>query len=237
MKYDDPDLLDRLAAAYVFGTLGSLARRRFRRLVRASDAAAAALHRWQAHAASLAAVVPPVQPSPHVWAQIELRTGVIPRRAAARARGWAWLRPAMGFAVGLLLAVSVVRLQPEWVLPTAPSAPTGLPASYVGVLVDASARPVALASSLRHGRELSVKFLRPLDAPPGKAAVLWALPRQGAPFRLASLDAQAKQRVIMAGTSETVLGQVAELAVSFESADAERPSGDYVLRGHCVKLW
>lgn len=237
MRYDDPELLDRLAAAYVFGVLARLPRRRFQRMVRVSAAAAAALHRWETHATSLAAVVPPVQPSPHVWAQIERRTGVAPRRVSWRQRWLDWLRPALGFAAGLLLAVGIVRLQPEWVLPPVPSAQTGLPASYVGVLVDASARPAVLASSLRHGRELSVKFLRPLDVPPGRVAVLWALPRQGAAFRLATLGVQAKQVVVMAGTSETLLAQVAELAVSFESAAAERPSSDYVLRGHCVKLW
>ncbi|MBL8466636.1 anti-sigma factor [Methyloversatilis discipulorum] len=240
MKYDHPELLDRLAAAYVFGTLGRLPRRRFERLVRSSEAAARALRTWEMHGAALAAAVPPVQPSPAVWSEIERRTGGAPRVRPVTQRRWRdWLRPALGFAFGLLVAVGVVREQPQWVLPSDLPEHAVLPASYVGLLLDAAGKPAALASSRRHGVELSVKLLQPLVVPQGAQAVLWALPKDAAPFRLGVLRADAKQVITMAGTSEALLSAVGELAVSIEpvGATAPQPSGDFLLRGHCVKLW
>lgn len=240
MKYDHPELLDRLAAAYVFGTLGRLPRRRFERLVRSSEAAARALRTWEMHGAALAAAVPPVQPSLAVWAEIERRTGGAPRVRPVAQRRWRdWLRPALAFAFGLLVAVGVVREQPQWVLPSDLPEHAVLPASYVGLMLDAAGKPAALASSRRHGMELSVKLLQPLLVPDGAEAVLWALPKEGAPFRLGVLRTDAKQVITMAGTSEALLATVGELAVSIEpvGAAAAQPSGDFLLRGHCVKLW
>ncbi|WP_018412693.1 anti-sigma factor [Methyloversatilis thermotolerans] len=236
MRYDNPDLLDRLAAACVFGTLSPRARRRFLQLARRSDAAAHALHVWEAHSARLAAVVPPVKPAPRVWREIERRTAGV-----GAAAGWrAWLRPALGFALGVLLTVSIVGPLPE--RGQAPELPehSVLPASYVGLLLDRDGRPAALASSRRHGRDLGVKFLHAPVLSEGQVAVLWALPKQGHPFRLGTLQPQAKQRVTLADTSEKLLANVAELAVSIEAAgnipDLPDPAR-FALRGHCVKLW
>lgn len=236
MRYDDPELLDRLAAACVFGTLSPRARRRFLRLTRRSDAAARALHVWEAHSARLAAVVPPVQPAPRVWQEIERRTG-----GGRATRGWrAWLRPALGFALGVLITVSIVGLLPE--RGPAPDLPAHsvLPASYVGLLLDRDGRPAALASSRRHGRDLGVKFLHAPVLSGGQVVVLWALPKQGQPFRLGTLQPQAKQLITLADTSEKLLADVAELAVSIEAAGSPPEVADparFVLRGHCVKLW
>ncbi len=240
MKYARAELLDRLAAAYVFGTLGRLARRRFERLVRDSDAAACALRTWEAHGAALAAAVPAVQPSPGVWIEIDRRTGGAARARPAGYRRWMhWLLPAVGFALGLLLMVGVVRMQPDWIVSPELPPQAVLPASYVGLLLDAAGTPAALASSRRHGVELSVKLLQPLALPEGRVAVLWALPKDAPPFRLGVLRAEAKQKLMLEGSSEVLLAEVGELAVSAEPAGADhtRPSGAVLLRGHCVKLW
>lgn len=241
MKYDRPELLDHLASAYVFGTMGRLARRRFERLVRSSPLAASALRTWEMHGAALATSVPPVQPSPAVWAEIERRTGLAPRVAAVPRRPWLdWLRPGLGFALGLLVAVGVMHQQPDGVSPPEKLPEHAvLPASYVGLMLDSSGRPATLASSRRHGVELSIKWLQPLAVPAGRDAVLWALPKEGAPFRIGTVSADAKQVITMRDTSEKLLAQVAELAVSLEPAgtSADQPSGDFLLRGHCVKLW
>lgn len=234
-RYGNPELLDRLAAAYVLGTLGRLPRRRFERLVRSRESAARALKKWENRGAALAAVVPPVEPSSAVWRGIERRTGL----GAPASRRWAgWLRPALGFACGLLLTVGVVRLQPDWIVSANLPPQAVLPASYVGLLTDAEGRPAALASSRRRGVDLSVKLLQPLAVPAGQVAVLWALPKGRAPFRLGALQAAPKQMLKMSDSSEALLSEVDELGVSFEpSADSPRPSAAFVLRGHCVKLW
>jgi anti-sigma-K factor RskA len=237
MKYDSTELLDRLAASYVFGTQGGRARRRFERLVRSNAAAAGALQAWQARSAALSAVIPPVRPSPEVWKRIEQRIGAVPQAASRRLAGW--LRPALGFMCGLIAAVGLLRWQPDWVLPSDLPPKAVLPASYVGLLLDASGRPAALASSLKHGAQISVKLLQPLALPAGKVAVLWALPDKAPPFVLARLGGDTKQLLVMPGSSEALLASVSELAVSVEDAAGipASPAAPFLLRGHCVKLW
>jgi hypothetical protein len=110
--------------------------------------------------------------------------------------------------------VGVVRLQPDLVVPSDVPPQAVLPASYVGLLLDAAGKPAALVSSRRHGVELSVKLLQPLALPAGSEAVLWALAKDMPPLRLGVLRSDAKQTLSMSATSETLLSKVTELAVS-----------------------
>jgi anti-sigma-K factor RskA len=234
MNYDRPELLDRLAAAQVFGTLGRLPRQRFARLARELPSAAAALTRWEAHAAALAAPISPVAPTPALWRAIEARTGGAP---AAAPRRPAWWTAALSFAFGLFLAVGLVRLYPETVLPPAPVS-EALPESYVGLLLDTAGNPTVLASSHRHGREMSIKMLRPVAVPPGQVLRLWALPKEGAPFPLGDLPASGKGALTLSATSEQLLSAVPRLGASLENAgSAPANPGPFLLQGHCVKLW
>jgi anti-sigma-K factor RskA len=234
MNYDRPELLDRLAAAQVFGTLGRLPRRRFARLTRDLPSAAAALARWEAHAATLATPVPPVAPSPALWRAIEARTG---GALAPGPRRRPWWTPALTFAFGLFLAVGLVRLYPDTVLPPAPVSEV-LPESYVGLLLDAAGNPAVLASSRRHGKQMSVKMLRPVAIPPGQVLRLWALPKEGAPFALGELPASGKGTFSLPATSEQLLSAVPRLGASLEEAGpAPASPGPFLLQGHCVKLW
>ena len=100
MNYDRADLLDRLAAEYVFGSMTSRARRRFERLRVELPAAESAARAWERRLMPLAQSVPPEAPPPRVWQGIDRRTGGA-RRAET---GWrAWLKPALGFAFGQVL--------------------------------------------------------------------------------------------------------------------------------------
>ncbi|MBI2308367.1 MAG: anti-sigma factor [Rhodocyclales bacterium] len=239
MNYDRPELLDRLAAAYVVGTLGSRARRRFARLCRTLPAASAAVRQWEARLSPLAASVPPVAPSPRVWENVARRLGhgdvVVSRRRR-------WWQPTLAFAFGVLATVGVLRLYPE-LTPGRPAPQQAqlqaLPASYVGLLLDAAGQPAALASTTRHGRRMDLKILQPVALPAGKVLQLWALPTDGAPFPLGVVPAQGKGSFEMADTAEALLSRVTRLAVSVE--DAPRTAGatpaPFVLSGHCVKLW
>jgi len=116
-----------------------------------------------------------------------------------------------------------------------------LPQSYVGLLVDAAGKPTVLASSKRHGRLMTVKLLQPVAIPAGSVAQLWALPRDGsAAFPVGVVPGSGTAAVALADTSEKLFFEVSRLAVSIEAAQAragDKPSGEFFLSGHCVKLW
>jgi len=238
MNYDDPELLDRLAAEYVFGSLSSRARRRFERLRQRLPAADKAARDWESRLMPLSGSVPSERPPARVWNAIDERTGGGERRASTRP--WRWLHPVWGFAFGVLAALGVVRLFPDAMPIDAIVQERGtLPQSYVGLLTDAQNNAVLLASSTRYGRILSVKRLRPFEVPSGRVAVLWALPREGAPFVVGVVPPAEKGTLALADTSEKLFFNVSQLAVSFETgvpAPGATPS-PFVLTGHCVKLW
>lgn len=248
MNYLLPERLDRLAREYALGTLAGRARRRFERVMRQSPAAALAVGIWQERLAGLAASVPALEPRAAVWQGLEQRLFAPPPAAAPSApkpSPWRWLadlfspRTLGGALAGVLLCVLVLRAQPEWAgLETARET---LPASYVGLLADAAGQPTVLASSRRHGRVLTVKLLQPVTVPPERVAQLWALPKDGsAPFPVGTVPASGSGSIPLADSSEKLFFNVSRLAVSFEAAPAragDRPSGEFVLSGACVKLW
>jgi anti-sigma-K factor RskA len=240
MNYDRPELLDRLAAEFVFGSMTPLARRRFQRLRRQLPAADAAARDWERRLMPLSTVVPAAAPPAGVWDAIDQRTGG--GRATASARGWrAWLQPALGLAFGVLATVGFVQLFPDAIVPidSIVQARGTLPQSYVGLLTDAQNNPVLLLSSTRHGRTLSIKRLRALDVPAGRVAVLWALPREGKPFVVGALPPGEHATMPLADESEKLFFTVPRLAVSLEPAlpGKDATPSAFVLSGHCVKLW
>lgn len=248
MNYDRPALLDRLASAYVLGTLRGGARRRFEQLLHALPAARDAVQTWEQRLAPLAQSVPPVAPPARVWAAIEARTA--PPAASAPVPAWRrWLRPAFGAALGVglgtLSTLALLHWQPGLVTSVDALAQREqvLPQSYVGLLTDAQNQPTLLVSSTRHGTRVSVKFLRPVNVPAGQVLQVWALPKDGAPFALGVVPAATppgSSSFALSDSSERLLSNVPRLAVSFEPAPVTTPPAAapvFVLSGFCVKLW
>ena len=240
MNYDRPELLDRLAAEYVLGTMSARVRRRFQSIQRALPAAQQAVQAWERRLTPLARSVPPEQPSAAAWEAIDRRTGGQAARTVAPA--WlSWLKPVLGVAFGVVATLGLVRLYPTAVVPVDEIVQERgtLPESYVGLLTDAANNPVVLASSTRHGRIMSIKMLRRVDVPSGKVLQLWALPKEGAAFPLGVVPSEGKGSFQMADTSEKLLSNVPRLAVSVEDAPARAGAAPapYLLSGNCVKLW
>jgi anti-sigma-K factor RskA len=244
VNYLRPERLDALARDYALGLMHGGARRRFEQVLRASRAAELAVLVWQERLATLAATVPPLQPSPALWQRLEERLQPATGAAAVPAPSrWAWLghvlsgRSLGGALAGLLLAVVVLREQPGLV-GLEPARET-LPASYVGLLLDEAGKPTLLASSRRHGKTLTVKMLQPIQIPAGQQATLWALPKDGAaPFKVGVVPAQGQATLPLPSPAEKLFFSVARLAVTYEAdANASAPAPAFVLSGHCVKLW
>lgn len=248
MNYLLPERLDRLAREYVLGTLTGPARRRFERLLKQAPVAMLAVSTWQERFSVLAAGVPAMQPREAVWQGLAQRL-FTPAAATTPATGgpWRWLssllsgRTLGGALAGLFLAVVVLRMQPG-LIGMEPQADT-LPASYVGLLLDAAGKPTLLASSKRHGKQLTVKVLQPVSVPAGQVAQLWAFPNNAAPFPVAalpSLPAKGSVTLALPDTSEKLFSTVGRLAIAVQPAPAkagDAPPADFALSGHCVKLW
>jgi len=241
MNYLLPERLERLAREYALGTLAGPARRRFERLLRQAPAAMRAVGAWQERLGSLASAVPPMQPSDSVWRGLEGRLFASPApRGPLR---WLWsvlsVRALGGALAGALLFAVLLRLQPG-LIGLEPQS-DALPQSYVGLLLDSAGKPTVLASSKRHGTVMTVKLLQPVAIPAGSVAQLWALPKDGsAAFPVGTVPGSGTATVALADTSEKLFFDVTRLAVSIEAAPAkagDKPSGDFVLSGHCVKLW
>ena len=249
MNYLQPERLDRLAREYVLGTLTGAARRRFERLLSQAPVAMLAVSAWQERFSVLAAGVPPMQPREGVWRGVEQRLFTPAASSAAEpARGpWGWLRHVLsakvwaGALAGVLLGTVLLRLEPGLVGLEERS--DALPASYVGLLLDNACRPTLLASSLRHGKQLTVKVLQPVAVPAGKVAQLWAVTKEGDPFPVAalpSLPPRGSVVLTLPDTSEKLFSNVPRLMVTLQQAPAQpgdRPAVEPVLTGHCVKLW
>lgn len=239
MNYLRPELLDRLACEYVLGTLLGGARRRFETLARDSTHVRMAVFAWQERLAVLELSHVPLQPPVGNWAGIERRLFGTPRRNHSWWRdigNWFPGRALGGIAAGILVSVLALRSAPEWAGLEDRSA--ALPQSYVGLLHDAQDKPALLASSRRHGKQLTLKILAPLNVPQGMVARLWAIPKSGDPFLLATLPTQGSASIEMPDTSERLLFNVPRLGVTVEPAGATASSpGSFVLTGSCVKLW
>jgi anti-sigma-K factor RskA len=244
MNYERPGLVEKLADHYVLGTMSGRARARFARVLATSVAAQQAVAAVNAQLAPLYQAIAPVTPPAHVWRSIASRTG---RRApspierwrgglSAWLDGWCWGRLTASFCVGAAIGVVLVSHQPHTFGMHHVSA--SLPASYVGVLVDADGAAVLTAGAHRHGATLTVKLIRPLDVPPGMVARLWALPRLGAPQAIADVPASGKAVIALGGPAEEVFADVPQLALSYESDPAaSAPTAPFVLTGLCVKMW
>ena len=238
MNYLLPERLERLAREYALGTLAGPARRRFERVLRLAPAAMRVVGAWQERLGSLPGAVPPMHPSESVWRRLEERL-FAPRRPLRWLSGLLSVRALGGVLAGAFLCVVLLRFQPG-LIGMEPQSDV-LPQSYVGLLTDAEGKPTVLASSKRHGRVMTVKLLQPVAIPAGSVAQLWALPKDGsAAFPVGVVPGSGTATVALADTSEKLFFNVSRLAVSIEAAPAkagDKPSGDFVLSGHCVKLW
>lgn len=247
MRYTHPELLEHLASAYVLGTLGGGARRRFERLQRDRADVRVRVTQWEARLGQLAVSVPVHQPSPRVWAAIAARTqSARPQHAAQAKAGWlGWLKPA-GFGFGGLaagvIAASVLFMTAPGIFMSSDQIAmrTGekLPQSYVGLLTDAQGDGKLLVSSLRHGKTMTVKVIGPITPPAGGTLVLWAVPASGPAFALGPVPTSGSGVSMLPDTSEKLLFKVTKLVVTLETnAAAAAPSGPVVFSGNCAKLW
>jgi anti-sigma-K factor RskA len=263
MNYERPELLEKLAGAYVLGTMAARARPRFVRLLAESTRAQRAVAQWNNELSPLYATVPPLQPPADLWQAISAKTMPGAARSAAALEaarsqtqtqtqtktqasgGWwrklaplfdGWGRTAIAFGLGIVLTTGFVT-QNAYMFGLH-HMDASLPASYVGILMDDQGEAVLTAGSHRRGETIKLKLLKPLAIPSGKVARLWGLSKDGAPVAITNVPAEGSVLVPLDAPAEDIFAKISRLGVTFETDPAAKaPAMPYVLMGHCVKFW
>lgn len=215
MDYSRPELADRLAAAYVAGTLRGAARRRFVALTRVHPALRRAVHEWEARLMPLTSTVEPVVPPARVWQAIERRIAPVsvPVSATAPKPGW-WERLAVWRALTGVASIAALTLAVLLALPQPAQPPIVVVLSAAGGTPGAGGVVPAsfVASISADGRALVTKPIQQVSLQSDKALELWAVPPSGAPRSLGLISAQGAT-VVQRGR---VLDNTAAFAVSLE---------------------
>jgi anti-sigma-K factor RskA len=221
MNYEQAELLERLAAEYVLGTLRGAARRRFARLSAESAAARDALYRWEDRWAQLTRTLPPVQPSARVWTHLSRRLfgadAAAPR--ASRWRTWQ-LAAAAGLVAVALIAGLIVRQQATPPLQT------------LAVLGADRAHPVWRVESGLPLTALTIEVVGAVPPAAGKSYELWALPRGGAPVSLGVLPVGGRAERKLSAPQRAALLASEKVAVSVEplgGSPTGSPTGPIVI--------
>ena len=190
MDYGRPELADRLAAAYVAGTLRGAARRRFEALLPAHAGLRGATRAWEARLMPLSAALPPEAPPARVWTRIQSRLdGVVASPGAVAAKGsigsrLAFWRGLAAFASVAAIGLGVLLAQPSPVLPpvVVVLASTGQPAGGVA--------PASFVASISgDGSVMVTKPIVNVGLQADRALELWAVPAGGAPRSLGLISA------------------------------------------------
>lgn len=234
MNYQNARLRDKLAAAYVLGTLRGLARSRFARLLKYDAGLRREVAAWEARLAPLADTVPAVTPPARVWRKIAASIGGRP----ATTGFWNSLGLWRGCA-GLSTVFAVVLAT---ILVARP--PAEAPVSTVAVLADSKAQPVMVISwpppQAPAQHQIRIRTLTRPDLPPGKSFELWMLPGgNNAPISLGVIRAESMQTVSVNATASSLLPKIAAMAISVEpqgGSPTGLPTGPVILSGPCVKV-
>ncbi|HEY6125899.1 MAG TPA: anti-sigma factor [Steroidobacteraceae bacterium] len=209
MKSANRELVDRLAAEYVLGTLRSRARRRFERWL-VSPQVGALVKAWEERLAGLEPRLEPVIPPATVWTGIENRLEL---RKAHRQPAMRWLAIAASLAFFVMAGVFLLRT-PDGVVTPPPPQLTATQKSFL------QADPQTIywrVEILGDNQELSLHVHVVHDLPPGKAHELWALPEGGGtPVSLGLMPHTGDHHRVLTASQRSALAGSRQIAVSLE---------------------
>jgi anti-sigma-K factor RskA len=247
MRYDQPQLQEALASAYVAGALQGPARRRFEALMRSRPSLRRRVEAWEDRLTPLADGTPEVAPPARVWRAVQQRVAPAAAAPAARSSGFwnslAFWRPfgAVAACLALLLAVlsGYSLLEPRTGEQVAEVTPQQVAPSYVAVLQDDADQPALVVTAFKGPWRVMVEPLRDLTPYQGKAFQIWAVER-----------GSGATRPLLQVTSSTVLQQplgedgweaitTSEyLSVTVEDAGPApaAPTGPVLFQGLCLNL-
>lgn len=235
MKYQNPQLRERLAAEFVLGTLHGQARRRFEALLADTSALRASVARWENRLHPLSEGLTPQPPPEQLWLRLQARLantavlpalGHTPTRSRHRAGLWHSLPFWRGFALtaaGFLLGMTVMLM-----LPTTAT----IPPEHIVVVTSRQAKPLWVISTRHNIPRLTVKTLHSPRLDPGYTCVLWLTWRDGHVQPLGELPERAGQTLIALPKGMVRNPDKAKVVISIETIGAKhtRPRGHIIFK-------
>ncbi len=217
MKTANRELLDRLAAEYVLGTLRFRARKRFERWL-LSPQVGALVNAWEERLAGLEPPLTAITPPATVWRGIETRLEL---RTIARAPAMRYLAIAASLLFFAMLGMFAVRDFGDQVTVTPPLQLAATQKAYIEENAETIYWRVEL---LGNNQELSVHVHKAHALPAGKALELWVLPAQGNPVSLGVLPLAGEQHLVLNDAQRAAFNGATKLAVTLEPAGGS-PTG------------
>jgi anti-sigma-K factor RskA len=228
MKLRD-EVVEKLAAEYVLGTLRGQARARFQQHMRESARVRQEVWFWEEQLGLMLSAVPSAKPLPaRHWQRIEQRLwGVAP---ASAGRWWRWWGTA-ATAVSLLLAVVLWWSPPQQQQASAPA--------FATILQDEGLQHWSLGLSA-DGRQLRITSLNAKAADAGLDYELWIVPADSAPLSLGTIQPSQSVRTVQLTAEQMAALQSQQLlAVSLEPAGGSTtgvPTGPVLYTGVLVPI-
>jgi anti-sigma-K factor RskA len=210
MKSANRELVDRLAAEYVLGTLRGRARQRFERWF-VSPQVETLVKAWEARLAGLEPPIESVSPPATVWRGIENKLGL---RQLKRAPAMRWL--SIAAAAGFFAVVGYFALRVQPVGPDVVQPPPSLAATQKGFLQKDPETIYWRVEVLGDNQEVSLHVHKVHDLPPGKSHELWALVDGGVPVSLGLMPHTGDHHRVLNATQRAALGRAKQIAVSLE---------------------
>jgi anti-sigma-K factor RskA len=208
MKSPSRDLLDRLAAEYVLGTLRGRARRRFESWL-VSPQVGSLVKAWEVRLAGLEPPLERVTPPPTVWRGIEEKLD-LRRRQRAPAMRWLTVAAAAAFfgVVGWFAVGQYVK----------PPVVQQLASTERAFLQSEDAKTIYWrVEVLGDSQELSLHVHAVHDLPPGKSHELWAVLEDGrTPVSLGLMPHTGDHHRVLTAAQREALKHSKAVAVSLE---------------------
>lgn len=238
--HNHPETIDQLAAQYALGTLHGPARRRFEALQTARPDIHRAVWTWHEQLQGTLLAEKPLNVPAAQWDQLEARLFGQTQAVQNAVKPW-WARlfapiPAGALMLGLMLGTVVM---PLWETMHGGAPQTQLPESYVGVLATADGKPGLIVSSLRKGMTVDLKQLVGVPVAPDASLYLWSIDKNGKVQGIGPVPNGKFVSAPLPQVAEQLFFPAVELAVSVEPKQTtpSQPSGAFVYRGLCGKLW
>lgn len=224
MRYDDPELRERLAAEYVVGTMPRLARQRLERLIAEDAGMAQLVAQWTERFAPIDQAAPEAEAPARVWRDIERRLPIAPPPEP----GWTgWFR-SLAIWRGIAAAASVAAAAAILYLALSPSLP---PPTVIAVLNDDGGKPSWIVLRDVRRADVSIDAIRSIADDPARSLELWGI-AGGPPRSLGLLPRKPGEKLILQASLLPPPGGV--LAISSEpptGSPTGTPTGPVLFKG------